>query len=555
VAHIIPSDITEVALAGATDPELATLDRLRRDLTGDFVVFHGVHWSREYVGYTVYGEVDFVVVNRSGRVLLIEQKNGPLDETAHGLVKHYTGGPKSVNDQVRRALENVREKFVWVHGRTRPLELDYLIYCPDHRIVGLNAAALDQSRVVDAATRESLSDRIVAILGAGESGHESWRERVLGFFQQSFDVVPDIHAHVLSQERNFTRLGRGLARFLMGLEMTPFRLRVHGTAGCGKTMIAEQLFERAVAEGQRPLLVCFNRPLAEKLRYVVSGRGMVTTWYGLCSRFLTERGHTFDYAQMNQDPQFWDKVADLVIAERVPDEWKFDLLVVDEGQDFEQPWVEILQLFLREAHGVLWLEDADQNLQDKPLVSLDGFVSYRSRVNYRSPESVARFIRRTLPFEFEIANDLPGRGVGVTPYDNAQEQGKLLGKIVDGLLAQHFRYEDIVVLTTRHSVRPGAARSALNASARAGRHTLARFTNEYDLFGNQVLTPGRLKFESVYRFKGQQAPAVILIDVDPAAETLAHDQQVLFSGMTRATVRLELVVNAVNPLNATFLER
>ena len=119
MAHIIPSDITEVALAGATDPELATLSRLRRDLTGDYVVFHGVHWSREYTGHTVYGEVDFVVVNRSGRVLLIEQKNGQLAETPDGLVKHYPGGPKSVNDQVRRALENVREKFFWLHGRSR----------------------------------------------------------------------------------------------------------------------------------------------------------------------------------------------------------------------------------------------------------------------------------------------------------------------------------------------------------------------------------------------------------------------------------------------------
>jgi hypothetical protein len=51
MAHIIPSDITELALAGASAPELATLDRLRRDLPGDYVVFHGVHWSREYAGY------------------------------------------------------------------------------------------------------------------------------------------------------------------------------------------------------------------------------------------------------------------------------------------------------------------------------------------------------------------------------------------------------------------------------------------------------------------------------------------------------------------------
>src|SRR5690242_14127783 len=115
MAHIVPSDVTQLALAGATEPELATLARLQTDLPGDYVIFHGVHWSREYRGYTVFGESDFVIVNRSGSVLLVEQKNGALDETPSGLVKHYDTGPKSVNDQVRRALEMVREKFRWVH--------------------------------------------------------------------------------------------------------------------------------------------------------------------------------------------------------------------------------------------------------------------------------------------------------------------------------------------------------------------------------------------------------------------------------------------------------
>jgi superfamily I DNA and RNA helicase len=335
--------------------------------------------------------------------------------------------------------------------------------------------------------------------------------------------------------------------------MTPFRLRVNGTAGCGKTLVAEQVFERAVEQRKRPLLVCFNRPLAEKLRHVMDSAGKVTTWYGLCSEFLAERGHRLDFDQMTRDPDFWRKVAELVIAEDVPESWKFDALIVDEGQDFEREWVDILGLFLRDGHDVHWLEDEDQNLQDKPRLRLDGFVGYRSRANYRSPVSIARFIRRTLPFEFECANDLPGRGAEVTRYADPSEQGKLVGRVVDRLLEQGFRHEDIIVLTTRHTVFPGKPRSALHDASRAGRHTLARFKNEYDLFGNQVLTSGRLRFESVYRFKGQQSPAVILIDVDPAPANLAHDQRVLFSGMTRATVRLEMLVNGKNTMNETFL--
>jgi len=32
----------------------------------------GVHWTREWPSKTVFGELDFVVVNRAGKALLIE---------------------------------------------------------------------------------------------------------------------------------------------------------------------------------------------------------------------------------------------------------------------------------------------------------------------------------------------------------------------------------------------------------------------------------------------------------------------------------------------------
>jgi len=60
-------------------------------------------------------------------------------------------------------------------------------------------------------------------------------------------------------------------------------------------------------------------------------------------------------------------------------------------------------------------------------------------------------------------------------------------------------------------------------------------------------------FDSVYRFKGQEAPAVILVDVDPNTEYLTRAERILFCGMTRATVRLELVVNSENGYNSRFL--
>ena len=71
----------------------------------------------------------------------------------------------------------------------------------------------------------------------------------------------------------------------------------------------------------------------------------------------------------------------------------------------------------------------------------------------------------------------------------------------------------------------------------AGLHVKAPF-----LLGVPVYRDGQLLAESVYRFKGQSAPAVILSEIDFEA---LDDRAVrkLFVGMTRARMKLVLVLS------------
>ena len=233
----------------------------------------------------------------------------------------------------------------------------------------------------------------------------------------------------------------------------------------------------------------------------------------------------------------------------VPADWKFDTLIVDEGQDFETEWFEILRLFLRTGANILWLEDSDQNIYSKTPVSLEGFVRYRCAVNYRSPESIAGFMANTLSIPFEQGNHLPGLGVDVHGYEKPDEQPKIVGKIVQNLMRQGFEHDDIVVLTCR-----GVKSSVFSDLDKVGGLGLRYFTGEYDSDGNQLWSEGRLTFDSIYRFKGQEAPAVILVDVNPNTEDLERAEQLLYCGMTRATVRSDMVVNSGNDFNRRFID-
>src|SRR5262249_16781790 len=95
-------------------------------------------------------------------------------------------------------------------------------------------------------------------------------------------------------------------------------------------------------------------------------------------------------------------------------------------------------------------------------------------------------------------------------------------------------------------------RSALDGLDRVGNYRLRRFTGEYDLLGNQLTTPGQITFDSVGRFKGQESPAVILVDVDPDQTDRERADRLLFAGMSRAPGRLDVVMSAGNQLNQRF---
>jgi superfamily I DNA and RNA helicase len=346
------------------------------------------------------------------------------------------------------------------------------------------------------------------------------------------------------------RLWSGLAETLSAIEMTPLKLRVRGTAGCGKSVVATRFAESAIAAGKRVLLVCFNRPLAERIKMSVFKGAYVDTFYGLMDKFLISRGHKLSYDRIGE-PDFWLNVQDRVIGETIGSDWKFDALIVDEGQDFEQQWSEILQLFLNSNADILWLEDLDQSIRVDKASDLgvgnacDGlgsqFVGYCARANYRSPETIARYILRVLPFDFVPSNPLPGLGVGITPYKVPEDQNKCVAAVVTELIRTGFRHSDIVILSMS-----GLARATFAQQKRIGMFTLSRPTGEYDLLGNQLFESGQLRFDTVYRFKGQQAPAIILTDVDPNPGRLEHAQRLLFTGLTRATVRLELVLREGN---------
>ena len=178
---------------------------------------------------------------------------------------------------------------------------------------------------------------------------------------------------------------------------------------------------------------------------------------------------------------------------------KYDCLIVDEGQDFFAGWYEIIQLFLTENAVQLWLEDPLQNLRDTDAVPLPGFVTYNETSNFRTPTSIARFIRQSLGQEFRQRNMLPGLGVQLFEYNKkTQLQGKLAHRINE-LVKAGFKLDDIAIISCRRMEA-----SALAETDQIGNHSIRRFTNEYDEQKNQVYTEGDVVFDTIFAIKANR---------------------------------------------------
>ncbi|KAK0357969.1 hypothetical protein LTR94_037264, partial [Friedmanniomyces endolithicus] len=58
----------------------------------------------------------------------------------------------------------------------------------------------------------------------------------------------------------------------------------------------------------------------------------------------------------------WDKIETSMTGAELPETWQFDVVIVDEGQDFSVAWRDIVLRMLKPGGRAIWMEDPDQNL-------------------------------------------------------------------------------------------------------------------------------------------------------------------------------------------------
>lgn len=206
MAKLCPTLAPHTATRAGDYAELDLLQTLERGLSDAYILFHSVDWSRGTAEKEQHGEIDVVVVNQAGDVLLMEVKAGHVDFLPGGMFKTYGSHIKDVKAQVGLQYGALRTRLIdaglFVH-------LNHLLVLPAMKVKN-ETAQWPRERIVDSQDMANIVTRVTQLLGPGLHNADL-KAKVLAFFENRFRVVPDASALAGNLQRTITRLSAGLA--------------------------------------------------------------------------------------------------------------------------------------------------------------------------------------------------------------------------------------------------------------------------------------------------------------------------------------------------------
>ncbi|QNG35551.1 AAA family ATPase [Geodermatophilaceae bacterium NBWT11] len=327
----------------------------------------------------------------------------------------------------------------------------------------------------------------------------------------------DLVAQLGEREATVELLTREQAKLLDFCESHD-RVEIRGGAGSGKTWLAVEKARRLTAAGQRVALLCYSRGLAEFLRRRVAllppkqQPAYVGEFHALGIRWGVERG-------TDDDSPYWEERLPqqmVQLASALPSEERFDAIVVDEAQDFDQSWWPAVLASLRDPDGGCLYVFADEGQrvfarQGRPTVELG---TYDLNENLRNTKQIGGTFSSLAPAQMRL---LGGTGAPVRFVPCATDDAvDAADGVAEELLDEGWPPEALALLTTyrRHPVQ--AERQAAGQDA-----YWASYWDDEDLFYGHVLG-----------FKGLERPAVVLAVNGFRDE--ARAREMLYVGLSRA---------------------
>lgn len=559
MARMIPATISPDVKSPAERMIYSWLSNLEWE---NCIVLHSLGMA-EHVD-KIFGEIDFVVIADEG-VLCIEVKGGIVKRQGGDwhFINRYGKDSTKKDGPYQQAQGNEQSLRLYLEKRLKNKQ-DSICRCAYANCVMTPDCVIDADDNIEIIpeitfdkrnTKEDLpkffersfkywKDKTMEKHHfSGRHLQDEDKERLVSILRGDFAFVPAMSLALKRTDEMLASLTDEQYIIMQGFHSK--RMLVSGPAGTGKTMLAMDQCRKLTAEGYNVLYLCYNKLIANYVRKNFELEKQDIDVSTLHSFLMKKTGET----EIEDANFFTDILPNKFIDgidEYMPDNEKYDVLVIDEGQDLMNT-VSVLCLEgmvkggLSKGRWTIYY-DKNQNIFGKYEELQDiydeledyGASCYELSVNCRNTKQIATGNWYATNIKQASIMKADGEVVGYHKYDSKTAEKTDVLKLIRRLLSEGISRNDIVILSP---YRMDNANSCLyNASIPSDIGEIR--LNEF----NKLDSDDFIRFYTVKAFKGLEARVILYIDIDGFED---DDERLLnYVAMSRARTLLEVFYRA-----------
>lgn len=558
MARMIPSVISEDD-AKRSAAEATIFGWLQRMEWGGAIVLHSLP-LKEHIKKS-FGEVDFVVICEKG-ILCVEVKGGNVErKNGEWIFTPRRGAPNTSQEgpywQVQGNMKSLRkylEKTLSPNDDILKCRYACCVMTPDCIISTDEDTEIIPKITFDITMKEKDMPKVFEQSfdywenDKHYGGHENLtpkaRERLSAFLRGDFSFVPPLSIILDRTDEQLHSTTNEQLDVIVHMLINP-RMMVEGGAGTGKTLLATEQCRKASIAGEKVLYLCFNNTISSFIREKLQSEPeyiniSVYTFHELLMKTCGIK------ADSELDTEFFTSTLPKMFLEKASndlnDDFRFDRVVIDEGQDLMNmsSYFCINELIRGGWEKGKWTiyYDPNQNIfgtnkefQETWEVLRGNSFIYPLSVNCRNTKQIAQGNYAVTHVYKPLIMRSDGEEIRYIEYKNKKEEVSLLFDSIRHLRSEGIKDGDIVILSYYRMDNPESCLYGVSIPTDIGHIKFNDCKN--------FLSVNDIRYFTIKAFKGMESKAVIMIDVDSFSDNAKRLQN--YVGMSRARTYLEFI--------------
>lgn len=511
MAEMHPVDIENY---NYTPSEKFMYEAFRDRLDKKYHVFYSVRWFEVEEGKRIDSESDFIVFDPSFGFITIEVKGGKdiIQEGEHWFLIETKDGEESTRElkcspyeQAEKSMRHFHKYFHEEFHQSFNGVYGFAVAFPWYSSEKIISSSSPRELTIDKSDIENLPKKINEIFHYWRNKRNlsvpfsaEQRKRFISLINKRISLSAAAGALIPIKEKELSKIN-AIQDSIIDAMYNYREMRFIGGAGTGKTYIGAKKAKLEAARGKKVLFTCCSKGLINYVNNEVLKDVNNVTCLDFDSLMKKVLGSDYEIA-IKRGNGFFDYI------ETIPDEYKYDSIIVDEAQDYDVDMGLSIRALLNEDYSTFYVFfDENQNVFSKDFE--DSFaIDYPPvilRYNIRNTGRIYdNAIQKTGLGRDTVANFLLGVEPEYSNYKNIHQCKKALTNIINKLTQKEFVSPKSIVILGNCDYED----SIIGNEEYVGSFRIDKTNNL------SIIEEDAIRYCSVKDFKGMEADIIVFIN-------------------------------------------